>query len=354
MTMLPTDSKGGSGPTLGRLVAVLALANATLAPMCLSYKSDIQRTCDAEHLAGVKADSPALIEWLKRNVNTPDGVVLANELSTKSPRDRSLQLQAEARKEGFPGCPLADSFEALAKDQAWKQDVANLCDGHALLPGGFAAAVLDIGALTDDGERLREITEWSQAQLKTPDAQTFVGKLEKVAPRNRGQALRAEATRAGITTPCSVADALDRPLPTAPKPVAAPVLPTLTITTYDSDKPNAKYRNTAIDGVKGIGASINTCYAGGLLRDPKLNGKVSVKVSLDGTGKVLSASTDGSALTDKKVLKCIAGEAFANATLPKPPDKGGVKFTIGFGLSPTTSSAVLPVSVALAVKGPGR
>jgi hypothetical protein len=352
MTMPPTDSKAYG--TLGRLVAVLALANATLAPMCLTYKSDIQRMCDAEHLGGVKADSPALMEWLKRNVSTPDGVVLVNELSTKSARDRSLQLQAEARKLGFPGCPMADSFEALAKDQDWKQDVANLCDGHALLPGGFAAAVLDIGALTDDGERLREITEWSQAQLKTPDAQAFVSKLAQVAPRNRGQALRAEATRAAITTPCAVADALDRPLSTPSKAVAAPVLPTFTITNYDIDKRSGKYANVAIDGVKGIGAAINSCYASGLVRDPKMNGKVSVKVALDGTGRVLSASTDGSALSDKKVLKCIATDAFGNATLPKPPDKGGVKFSIGFVLSPTTSAAAQPVTVALTVKGPGH
>jgi hypothetical protein len=339
---MPTGATKGP---LGRVVVVVALANATLAPTCWSYKGDVERTCDAEHLSATKADGPALMEWLKRSVSTPEGVVLANELSTKSARDRSLQLRGEARKLGVVACPLADSYEVLAKDQDWKQDVANLCDQHVLLPGG-GSAVLDITTLPDDAERLREIREWALAHLKTTDAQDIVPRVGQAAPKDRGKALRAEAARAQITTPCALADALERPLPIVAKiAIASPVLPTLTITGYDSDRLGKKYSGAAVEGVRNAGGAINTCYASGLARDPKLAGKLSVRVALDGSGKVTSALADAPAFSDKKVVKCVLTDAFGGMSFAKP-DKGGVKFTIALALAPTTSLSAQAVVVA--------
>jgi len=325
------------------LVTLLALANATLAPTCLTYKGDVERACDAEHLSSMKATDPALMDWLQGSVGTPEGLVLAKELSTKGARDRSLQLRTEARVAGIAACPLADTYEAQAKNDDVKQEVQNLCDAHALLPGG-GAAVLDIGAAPTDDERLREISEWSQSLLKTQDVQAIVARLAQTPPRGRGPGLRAEGARSGAAS-CALADALDRPLPVAAAREASQVLPTFVITSFDSEKTARKYGGAAVEAVRNAGSAVNTCYAVGLAKDPKLAGKVLVHVSLDGSGKVTSAKDDGSTLADKKVVKCIADAASAMAFAK--PDKTGVKFTIGLTLAPATSPAAPAVSVAL-------
>jgi lambda repressor-like predicted transcriptional regulator len=225
--------------------------------------------------------------------------------------------------------------------------VANLCDARAVLPGG-GSALLDLSTLPDDAERLREIREWSLAQLKTTEAQDIVPRMGQVAPKDRGQALRAEAARAGIAPPCALADALDRPLPAVAKPLVS-ALPTLTITGYESDKAARRYTGAALDAVRLAGAAINACYASGLARDPRLSGKLSIKLSLDASGKVVSSTADGVSLGDKRVVKCIQTDGVSAMSFPKP-EKGPVKFSVGLSLAPATSMGAPSVTV-LALQG---
>jgi hypothetical protein len=320
-------------------VLVLLAALGTMAPTCsfLSYKSDVEKVCDAEHASGISAagNGAALIAWLGKNVATPEGVVLINELATKGPRDRAVQLRNEARKLSMAACPLADTFEAQARDDDVKQDMINLCAQRAVLDTG-TAALLDITSAPDDAERLREIREWAASNARTPTLGPVVDKLGQAAPRDRGKVLRGEASKLAVS-PCVLADALDRP-PPAPIKLAPTILPTFAITKYEGSR---KFATIVSDVVAGNGDIINACYAVGLAKVPTLTGKATARVTLDSNGKVTGAKDDGSTLSDHKVVKCVI-DAFANASYPKIPDKGGEKFTVTLTFSTTSSIGTPP------------
>jgi hypothetical protein len=314
-------------------MALFVFANPTLLPTCLTYKNDVERTCDVEHLSGIaaKGGGPQIMTWLKDNVATPEGVVLVNELSTKSVRDQSIQLRGETHKYGIAACPFADSLDAQAKQDEVAEDMANLCAGRAVQ--GSSVAVLDIGAAGDDAERLREIRDWSVVNLKTPEAQALVAQIAQRPPNERGPTLRTASGKGGVSH-CALAVALDQPLPLAVKPPI--ITPSFSITKYDGER---KYETPATDAIVALGDPINGCYAAGLEGNPRLTGKVAVHVSLDGTGKLKEAKDDGSTLADKRVIKCIV-DAIASVAFPRPPSKvSAPKFTVTLTLVTTTAAA---------------
>ena len=327
-----------------RLALLLALATATMAPTCLNYKNDLAKICDGERLSGIQVTTSGatpLLDWLKLNVGTPEGIVLVNEMSTKGSHDRAIQLRGETRKYGLAACPLADTFDAQAKDEDYRSDVAGLCAGRMLQDTG-SVALLDISVAPDDGERMREIREWSRANLKSPDALAIIDRLARIAPRDRGALLRAEGAKAKAT-PCALADAFDRPLPAPPRPTSPSVVATFSITKYQGDK---NYQGTAVDGIRRAADAVNACYAAGLGQNGKLSGKVIKRVTVDATGKATASKDESSTLNDRKVVKCV-DDALTGTQFDKAPDKNGGKFTVTMAMTPGASLSAQTMTVAI-------
>ncbi len=322
-------------PPLGAAFFV-ALPTLTM-PTCLSYKNDVETVCDSEARSGLSAKSgDALFAWMQKNVATPEGAVLVNELSTKAARDRAIQLRAEAKKVSIAACLLADTFDAQAKADDVKLDWTNLCAQRALLDSG-AVALLDIRGAPDDGERLREIKGWVAENAKTSALSPIVDKLGQTAPKDRGAYLRGEANKAGVS-PCGLGDALDAPLPSQAKPVFPPNAPqpTFAVVKYDGNK---KFAPIISDTLNTDAPAITACYANGLLTNSKLAGKVSLRVTVE-AAKASNVKDEGSAVDDKRVVGCII-DVFKNSLFPRMIEKGGDKFSITLSLF-TTSTPTQP------------
>jgi Vault protein inter-alpha-trypsin domain len=97
------------------------------------------------------------------------------------------------------------------------------------------------------------------------------------------------------------------------------------------------------------------CYEQGLSKNPNLEGKVSVRFSIDNTGAVSSVTNGGSDMPDSAVVACVVS-AFNGLSFPQP--EGGVVTVIypiaftpgGGGASPTPPPALQPPALfALAI-----
>lgn len=78
---------------------------------------------------------------------------------------------------------------------------------------------------------------------------------------------------------------------------------------------------------------VRYCYNKGLVKDPKLAGRVSIDFAIGATGKVTSSSVDNNTLADANVGQCIA-KAVKRWKFPKPTDGGTVTVTYPFVLEP--------------------
>lgn len=59
------------------------------------------------------------------------------------------------------------------------------------------------------------------------------------------------------------------------------------------------------------------CYENGLRTTPKLEGRVSVKFTIDRSGAVSKSADGGSDLPDKNVIACVV-KGFSNLSFPQP------------------------------------
>ena len=82
-----------------------------------TYPQAMAAFCDVDKLAGVnKEDDPFEVgrqrtEWIRANVENPDGIYLRTILSTKGPADQAKDLREEAKEVGLNTCALADDLE---------------------------------------------------------------------------------------------------------------------------------------------------------------------------------------------------------------------------------------------------
>lgn len=77
-------------------------------------------------------------------------------------------------------------------------------------------------------------------------------------------------------------------------------------------------------------AGYDQCYAAGLSRDAKLEGKVIVRFVIEKDGAVSGAKDDGSTLRDGEVIACVLGEV---QKLRFPPREGGAAAEVVYPLS---------------------
>lgn len=78
---------------------------------------------------------------------------------------------------------------------------------------------------------------------------------------------------------------------------------------------------------------VRYCYNQGLVKDPKLSGKVTVSFSIGGTGKVTSSKVKSTTLGDENVGTCVA-KAVKRWKFPRPTGGGVVVVSYPFVLSP--------------------
>lgn len=78
---------------------------------------------------------------------------------------------------------------------------------------------------------------------------------------------------------------------------------------------------------------VRYCYSKGLVKDPKLAGRVGIDFAIGAAGKVTSSSVGNNTLADATVGKCIA-KAVKRWKFPRPTDGGTVTVTYPFVLEP--------------------
>jgi hypothetical protein len=296
------------------------------------YRSDVERICDAEHRSGrtVKADAAGVMKWISESVTSAQGVVLENQLQAESARDRAVQLRSEARAQALGGCPVADAFEAYAVDDEYRTAVQSLCNGEA-----SSGARLDV-APADDAERMREIRDWTLTNLRGPLALAFVDRLAQTEVQGRPALLLAEASRLGLPG-CALSATLERPPPT-PIPVTLVVLPSYAVSRVDAPQ---KIQD-AVLGTLAVGNAaqvIDNCYGQALLKSPTLAGSVTLRLTLDKSGKLTKAEETSSSLGSPQVVKCIASGLPGSLLIPAQPDKAPpVKCTATLSFVPVRGS----------------
>jgi hypothetical protein len=321
-------------------VASLLAAGSSI-PTCLNvYHSDIERICDAEHRSGltVKADAAGLQAWLQHSIASPEGVVLLNQLQAESPRDRAVQLRTEARTQSLATCPLADSFEALAKDDEYKTAIANLCAGEAVSSQGNVARLDVVSA--SDADRMSEIAAWTAENSKSPEAQSFVSRLAGSSVKDRGGILRGEAAKLGMTT-CPLASVLDQP-PPASTSVPVVSLPYFTVASVDPPRLRSFISEGFTNGP--VSQIVNYCYGPALAKQPGLAGSVVLRVVVDGgKGKLSKVEDVASPLGNAGVVKCLVsgltGASVLTVTNKENVASGPLKCTVSLALSPTKGLA---------------
>jgi hypothetical protein len=308
----------------------------TLPSMCNVYKTDVGKLCDAEQLSqsSLKGNKSQLFTWMERNAASAEAVILVRNLESKDTRGFGLLLRDEARKQGFTACALADQADMQAKDEAYKTDMQNLCNGSAPRSDGSVARLDILSA--DDAERMREMVAWSSSNGSSPDMATFVSKLAGAPPRQRGALLRAEATNVGVTS-CLRASTLETPPPAPPGPVDTHVVfPNFTLMKVDGPS-----KNQSLIALKltepAAGAAINACYALALENKASLTGKVAVRITLDSSGTITRASDDGSTVKGS-LLPCVEAAVHGISLGTALPEGGrkGAHATVTMLFTPST------------------
>src|SRR4029077_15658250 len=98
----------------------------------------------------LRRDMPALGEWVRAHLATPEGNELCAALGDAPFVDRAARLRSEARPRGLAACPLARSYEELAAEADARADLQRLCS-YVTFPGIEQA---------DDGARLERVESW--------------------------------------------------------------------------------------------------------------------------------------------------------------------------------------------------
>jgi hypothetical protein len=192
-------------------VVAWRLAGATL-------RADVETICSAELRSGLtmRHEMPALGDWVRGHLATPEGNELLATLGDLSMADRAAHLRALAAAQGVTPCPMAASYEALVAEGDARADLQRLCS-YVTFP--------DL-AQGDDAERLAVLEAWIAEDAKDPRTKALAGPLRAAeSPADRARVLRAASREIGILT-CDVAKVLESPPPasdasTAPDASAA-------------------------------------------------------------------------------------------------------------------------------------
>jgi hypothetical protein len=169
------------------------------------YPSDVATICDAEARSGftLRREMPALGDWMRGHVATPEGNLLLARLGDVPMADRGAVLRAEASAAAVVACPLADAYDALVAEGVTRADFQRLCS-YVTFP--------DLGA-RGDAARLAALEQWLTTQANDPATKALADPLRVAAtPAERARILRAASKEAGLLT-CDIARVVETPLP---------------------------------------------------------------------------------------------------------------------------------------------
>jgi hypothetical protein len=167
------------------------------------YPADVETICAAEFRSGftLRRDMPALGEWVRAHLATPEGNELCAALSDAPFVDRAARLRSEARTLGLAACPLARSYAELAAEGDARADLQRLCS-YVTFPG--------IEQL-DDGARLERVESWIERDAASAGTKALAEPLRRAdTPLDRARLLRAYANELGVLS-CDLAKTLESP-----------------------------------------------------------------------------------------------------------------------------------------------
>jgi hypothetical protein len=258
--------------------------------MSSSYSRDVAAVCDAEARSGalVAKEPVKVVNWMKSNVDSAEGVALVTDLSQKRKGDAATELAAEAKKVKLASCPLADAYAKVQSDSDYKADMARMCAGLEFP---------NLETQSDDA-RIARIKEWADKKATSPRTASFVHELEGLPANARGKRMRDEAA-ANDKFMCEVAATLDAPQAVKPtgggpqiRMLAPQINGNLTVDTF----------NKQIDPVV---PKIKKCYTDALASKPDLEGRIVSKLAIGEKGNVLKASEGVGGFPDSGVVQCV-------------------------------------------------
>ncbi len=172
-----------------------------------TYRADVETICHAEARSGftLRKDMPALGEWVRGLLATPEGNEFYASLADAPMADRATRLRSEALALGLAPCPMARSYEELVADGESRADLQRLCS-YATFPG--------LERL-DDASRLQVLEAWIASEATSARTKALAEPLRTAErPEARARVLRAAAKEIDVYS-CDLAKTIERPPPDA-------------------------------------------------------------------------------------------------------------------------------------------
>jgi len=187
---------GLAGLALVAAVVAWRLSGAT-------YRGDVAMLCAAESRSGLTLarDMPALNEWVRGQLATPQGNALFSHLADVPVADRAGRLREAAASLGIEACAMAKSYESLVADADYRADLQRLCS-YVTFPG------LADG---DDAARLAAVEDWIERSAANPRTRDLAEPLRAAdSAAERARVLRTASRAMDIFT-CDLAKVLESP-----------------------------------------------------------------------------------------------------------------------------------------------
>lgn len=254
-----------------------------------SYSRDVRAICDAESRSGalVAKEPVKVVNWMKSNVDSAQGVALVTDLSQKRKGDGAAELAGEATKLKIQSCPLVDAYTKVQVDSDYKGDVARLCSGLEFP---------NLQTQSDD-DRMKRMRDWVDKHAKSPKTASFVQELAQLPPSERGKRLNTEAA-ANDKFICEVGNILEKP-----KPVGAGTGPLVQF--HDAQITGNLSKDVLDKVMQDALPKIKKCYTDALATKPDLQGRMVMKLSIADKGNVAHATEGAGALPDADTTQCV-------------------------------------------------
>ncbi len=182
-------------------VAAWRLAGATAV-------GDLAVICHAEARSGltISRDMPALNEWMRGHLATREGNELLSTLHDTPADGRASRLRDSADAAGIGPCPLAQSYDSLVADAAYRADLQRLCSLSTF------PELADLAA-SDDAARLGALEDWIDTQAASARTKALAGPLRSAStPAERANVLRVASREMDVFT-CDLARTIETPPP---------------------------------------------------------------------------------------------------------------------------------------------
>ncbi len=117
------------------VIGVLALGGVVVWKLWGSNdKGDIHTLCNAEKGSGLTLakDMPKVVQWLRENLETPEGNTFFSSLTDAKLTERGKKLQSESEAVGLPACPTVAAYERLGAQAEYRADLQHLCSSLTL------------------------------------------------------------------------------------------------------------------------------------------------------------------------------------------------------------------------------